>query len=131
MTVLLESNALGVESEDAVLAAALAWAEASSQGAQGHLELLARVVLPRIRAPFLSPKAVLHLSRTLLGLLRGTPRAHHAEQAAGCSGAASPLESPLSPGLPSVYLPQDPQGCQENAGGLWCPAPTWLTAWSS
>lgn len=107
MTVLLESDTLAVESEDAVLAAALAWAEARSHGPQGHLKLLARVVLPRVRAPFLSPKAVLHLSHTLLGLLMGTPGVYRPDAVA--SEAPAPLEMPLAAwtagGVPACAAP--------------------------
>lgn len=63
---LLEAEELEVESEDAVLNAALAWTRWNERD---ELQMLAQVILPRIRGPFLSGTCVGKLLQRVIYLL--------------------------------------------------------------
>lgn len=101
---LLESSSLAVESEDSVLETAFTWVKAKADGARQRLDLLTRVVLPRIRAPFLSLRGVVFLRERVTDLLEAVSpdqagnRASHPDAASleGWSRSAPNMPNPAA-----------------------------------
>lgn len=104
---LLESGCLDVPEEDCVLHAGLAWAQANTSLGRDRLTFLAESLLPLIRVPFLSPKALAVLSEEVAVLLRSFEASSNLEEdltadAASLQGWVAGNMEVYTTGLPQV-----------------------------